>query len=58
MITRELPGEEFKETREFFIIVIRDQIVVNFLFDLVNTPFDRFAVPLDVELSSRSLLDI
>ena len=42
MRNRVIPGEDIRDAGDFFIIVLRDELVNNFRVQLLTTPFDRF----------------
>jgi len=44
-----------KDGEDVYVITIRDQFKIKFLAELLYTPFDRFALPFKVELSSKKI---
>lgn len=42
-----------KENDQFYIVNIRDKMTIEFSVKLLCTPFDRFTIPLKIELTSK-----
>lgn len=52
-IDKEYKNKVIKETKDLYIINIRDKIMLEFNVKLKQTPFDNFTIPFKVELTSK-----
>ena len=44
-----------KDNDNFYIVNIRDKLTIDFNVKLLSTPFDRFTIPLKIELTSKEV---